>query len=63
MQPQLENALNDDKDIGDNDDLMDDDEDIGDGDNLMDDDEDIVVDVLEEMTFGPDDDIPPYESD
>ena len=30
---------------------------------MMDDDEEIAVDLPEEMTFGPDDDISPYESD
>ena len=45
------------------DDLDDDDEDIRDDDDLMDDDEEIAADPPEEMTFGPDDDILPYESD
>ena len=34
-----------------------------DDDDLMDDDEEIAADLPEEMTFGPDDDILPYESD
>ena len=41
-----------------NDDLDEDDEDIED-----DDDKKIAADLPEEMTFGLDDDIPPYESD
>ena len=36
-------------------------ENIEDGENLMDDDDEIVANLPEEMTFGPDDDIPPYE--
>ena len=51
-----EDDLDDDKDIGDDDDLM--------GDNdVMDDDEEIAADPPEEMTFGPDDDVLPCESD
>ena len=42
---------------------LDDDEDIGEDDDVMDDDEEITADPLEEMTFGPDDDVPPCESD
>ena len=41
---------------------LDDEEDVGDDDDMMDDDEEIAVDPPEEMTFGPDDDTPPYES-
>ena len=44
-------------------DLNEADEDIEGGEDLMDDDEDIAVDLPDEMTFGHDDDIPPYESD
>ena len=51
-----EDDLDDDEDIGDDDDLMGDD-------YVMDDDEEIAADPLEEMTFGPDDDVPPCESD
>ena len=51
-----EDDLDDDKDMGDDDDLMD-------GDDLMDDNDEIAADLPKEMTFGPDDDIPPYESD
>ena len=40
-----------------------DDEDIEDDEALLDDDEEIAADLPEKMTFGPDDDIPPYESD
>ena len=45
------------------DELDDDDEDIEDDEALMDDDEEIAADLPEEMIFGPDDDIPPYEFD
>ena len=45
------------------DDPNEDDEDIDDDDDMMDDDEDIAADLPVEMTFGLDDDIPPYESD
>ena len=45
------------------DDLGGDDEDVEGYDGLMDDDEEIAADLPEEMTFEPDDDIPPYESD
>ena len=45
------------------DNLDEDDGDIEDGDDLMDDEKEIAVDLPEEMTFRPDDDIPPYESD
>ena len=44
------------------DNLDEDDGDIEDDDDIMDDNEKLVVDFLEEMTFGPDDDIPPYKS-
>ena len=44
------------------DELDGDDADIEDDEALMDDDEEIAVDLPEEMIFGPDDDIPPYES-
>ena len=44
-----------------------DDEDLDDEDDLMgewiDDDEEIAAVLPDEMTFGPDDDIPPYASD
>ena len=36
---------------------------IEDDEALLDDDEEIAADLPEEMTFGPDDDILPYESD
>ena len=42
---------------------LDDDKDIGDDDDAMDDDKEIAADPPEEMTFGPNDDILPYESD
>ena len=44
------------------DELDDDDEDIEDDEALMDDDKEIAANLPEEMIFGPDDDIPPYES-
>ena len=45
-----------------NDELVEDDEDIEDDDALMDNDEEIAADLPEEMTFGPNDGILPYES-
>ena len=44
------------------DELDKDDEDIDGDDALMDDNEEIAADLPEEMIFGSDDDIPPYES-
>ena len=44
------------------DDLGEDDEDVGEDIDQMDDDDEIAVDLPEEMTCEPDDDIPPYES-
>ena len=45
------------------DELDEDGEDIEDDDDLMDDDEEIAADLYEEMTFGPNDGILPYEFD
>ena len=51
-----EDDLDDDEDIGDDGDLMGDDD-------VMDDDKEIAADPPEEMTFRPDDDVLPCESD
>ena len=45
------------------DDLGEDDKDVEGNNDLMDNDEEIAVDILEELTFGLDDNILPYKSD
>ena len=44
-------------------DAVEEDEEIEDNEALPDDDEEIAADLPEELSFGPDDDVPPYESD